>query len=106
VIVLDFENDGNTTSLSQITIQFLLKFWNPTMACNGPSIYLSDASANRCVFVAPGQLRTMFVHIKVQCTNATLDNVIEVYPIGFKQSSSFLIECKSSWSKNILFYWC
>ncbi len=32
----------------------------------------------------------VFVHIKVQCTNATLDNVIEVYPIGFKQSSTFL----------------
>jgi hypothetical protein len=88
VTVLDFENDTNTTPLSRVPIQFVLRIWSSSIACSLPPIYIGDAPADQCIFVEPGQVLTIYIRIRVQCPNATLANVIGVYPIGFTQSST------------------
>ncbi|UJR30433.1 hypothetical protein I4U23_017967 [Adineta vaga] len=90
VTVLDFENASSTTPLSRVPIQFILRIWNSPIPCQLPPIYLGDAPADQCIFVEPGQSLVMFIRIRVQCPNATLDNVIGVYPAGFTQSTTFV----------------
>jgi hypothetical protein len=86
--VLDFENDTSTSPLSRVPIQFIFNVWNSNATCTLPPIYIGDAPADQCIFVEPGQVLTMLIRIRVQCPNATLANVIGVYPTGFTQSSS------------------
>ncbi|CAF0861623.1 unnamed protein product [Rotaria sordida] len=87
--VLDFENDTSTTSLSRVPIQFIFNVWDSNVTCSLKPIYIGDAPADQCIFVEPGQNITMFIRIKIQCPNATLANVIGVYPAGFTQSTPF-----------------
>ena len=87
--ILDFENDTSTTPLSRVPIQFIFNVWSSTDPCTLPPIYIGDVPAEQCIFVEPGQLLMMFIRIRVQCPNATLANIIGVYPVGFTQTSTF-----------------
>ncbi|CAF3567356.1 unnamed protein product [Adineta steineri] len=88
--VLDFETDTSTVSLSRVPIQFVFHVWDSNITCNLPPLYIGDAPADQCIFVEPGQVLTMIIRIRIQCPNATLANVIGVYPSGFTQSSTFM----------------
>ena len=87
--VLDFEDDISTTPLSRVPIQFIFNVWNSAVTCSLAPIYLGDAPADQCIFVEPGQTITLLIRIKVRCSNATLNNVIGVYPKGFTQSAIY-----------------
>jgi hypothetical protein len=87
--VLDFENDTSTTPLSRVPIQFIFNVWTTNNTCTLAPTYIGDAPADQCIFVEPGQVLTMLIRIRVQCPNATLANVIGVYPTGFTQSSTY-----------------
>ncbi|CAF3860887.1 unnamed protein product [Rotaria sp. Silwood2] len=87
--VLDFENGTSTTPLSRVPIQFIFNVWDSNVTCSLKPTYIGDASADECIFVEPGQNITVLIRIKIQCPNATLANVIGVYPSGFIQSSTF-----------------
>jgi hypothetical protein len=87
--ILDFENDTSTIPFSRVLIQFIFNVWDSNMTFSLPPIYIGDAPADQCIFVEPGQIITMFIRIKIQCPNATLANIIGVYPSGFTQSSAF-----------------
>jgi hypothetical protein len=88
--VLDFENDTSTSPLSRVPIQFIFNVWYSNATCTLPPVYIGDTPADQCIFVEPGQILTMFIRIRIQCANATLANVIGVYPTGFTQSNTTL----------------
>ncbi|CAF1070106.1 unnamed protein product [Adineta ricciae] len=87
--VLDYENDTSIDPLSRVPVQFIFNVWDSNITCSTPPIYIGDAPADQCIFVEPGQIITMIIRIRVQCANATLVNVIGVYPTGFTQSAVF-----------------
>ena len=88
-MVLDFEDDTSTTPLSRVPIQFLFNVWDSPVNCSLSPVYLGDAPADQCIFIEPGQTITVLIRIKIRCPNATLSNVIGVYPKGFTQSPTY-----------------
>ncbi|UJR16028.1 hypothetical protein I4U23_002942 [Adineta vaga] len=87
--VLDYENDTSTVPLSRVPIQFVFNVWNTNITCSSPPLYIGDAPADQCIFVEPGEVMTLVIRIRIQCPNATLANIIAVYPNGFTQSATF-----------------
>lgn len=88
--VLDFENATSTSPLSRVPIQFIFNVWTSNITCNLPPLYVGDAPADQCIFVEPGQFLTVLIRIRIRCPNATLANIIGVYPSGFTQSNPYL----------------
>ena len=88
--VLDFENQISTIPLSRVPIQFIFNVWTSNITCSLPPLYIGDAPADQCIFVEPGQYLTVLIRIRVRCPNATLANMIGVFPSGFTQSPSYL----------------
>lgn len=88
--IMDFENQTSTTPLSRVPIQFIFNVWTTNISCNLPPLYIGDAPADECIFVEPGQFLTIAIRIQIRCPNATLANVIAVYPAGFTQSTTYL----------------
>jgi hypothetical protein len=50
---------------------------------NETSCVLRFTPADQCIFVEPGQTISVVIRIKIQCPNATLANIIGVYPSSF-----------------------
>jgi hypothetical protein len=94
--IVDYETTTSTTELSRIPIEFLFKVWDANNSCSLPPLYLGDVPADQCIYVTPGQVLTMRIIIKIQCPNATLDNIIGVYLVGFTRSSTYLDPYDSS----------
>lgn len=94
--VVDYETTTSTNELSRVPIQFLFKIWDSNDTCSLPPLYLGDVPPDQCIYIEPGQVRTMRILIKIQCPNAILDNIIGVYPTGFTQSSTYLDPYDSS----------
>ena len=84
--VVDYETITSTIALSRVPIQFLFKIWESNDTCTTAPVYLGDARPDECIYVEPGQVLIVRILIRVQCPNATLDNIIAVYPIGFTKS--------------------
>lgn len=88
--VVDYETTSSVTQLSRVPIQFIFKVWDSNNSCLLPPLYLGDVPPDQCIYIEPGQVRTMRVLIRVQCPNATLDNLITSTPPGFTRSAMFL----------------
>jgi hypothetical protein len=94
--IVDYETTTSTTQLSRVPIQFLFNIWDSNNSCSLPPLYLGDAPANQCIYVQPGQVLTMRIVIRIQCLNATLNDIIGVYPTGFTKSLPYLDPYDSS----------
>ena len=87
--VVDYETTTSTIQLSRVPVQFLFKVWDSNNSCQLPPLYLGEVPADQCIYIEPNEVHTVRVLIRIQCPNATLDNVITSYPSGFTRSATY-----------------